>query len=54
MAKVLSMEWIKRWIHKGDIDAIELPGMGQIVEMEKFSQFLNQRKPSGSHRTGMV
>ena len=49
-----SMEQIKRWIHKGDIEAIELPRMGQKVEMEKFTQFLNQRKPSGSQRTGMV
>ena len=50
----VSMQRIKKWIQKGDIEAIDLPGMGQIVEMEKFTQFLNQRRPSGSHRTGMV
>jgi len=43
----VSMQRIKKWIQKGDIEAIDLPGMGQIVEMEKFTQFLNQRKPLG-------
>ena len=50
----VSMQLIKKWIQKGAIEAIDLPGVGQIVEMEKFTQFLNQHKPSGSHRTGMV
>jgi hypothetical protein len=44
----VSTKRIKRWIQKGDIEAIDLPGMGQIVEMEKFTQFLNQYKPLGS------
>ena len=46
----VSIQRIKKWIQKGDIEAIDLPGMGQIVEMEKFTQFLNQHKPLGSHR----
>jgi len=56
MAEICSAsgKQIKEWIQKGDIEAIDLPGMGQIVEMEKFTQFLNQHKPSGSHRINLV
>jgi hypothetical protein len=39
---------IKTWIRSGDIEAIDLSGAGQIVEMGKFTQFLRKRKPSGS------
>jgi hypothetical protein len=43
----VSMHQITKWIQEGNIEAIELPGMGQIVEVQKFSQFLNQHKLSG-------
>jgi predicted site-specific integrase-resolvase len=48
MAKICNVpvKQIKKWIRSGDIEAIDLPGAGQIVEMEKFTQFLEkQRKP---------
>jgi hypothetical protein len=44
----ISVREITSWIQSGDIEAIDLPGIGKIVEMGKFTQFLNQRKPSGS------
>ena len=43
----VSVKQITKWIQKGNIEAIDLPGMGQIVEMEKFTQFLNRCKPPG-------
>ena len=36
---------IEDWVRSGKFEAIDLPGMGQIVEIGKFTQFLNQHKP---------
>jgi len=35
------LKQIKTWIRSGDIDVIDLPGAGQIVEIENFTKFLN-------------
>ncbi len=37
---------IEKWIRSGGIEAIALPGAGKIVEMEKFTKFLNSNERS--------
>jgi hypothetical protein len=39
---------VQDWIWSGDIEVIDLPGAGQIVEMGKFTQFLGRHNLLGS------
>jgi hypothetical protein len=37
---------IRAWIRRGDLEAVELPGLGVIIEAEKLNQFLNEKMPA--------
>ncbi len=34
---------IRAWIRRGDLEAVELPGLGVIIEAGKLNQFLNEK-----------
>jgi len=44
----VSEKQIEDLIRSKKFETIDLPGIGKIVEKGKFTQFLNQHKPSGS------
>jgi len=49
----VSEKQVEGWIRSRKFEAIDLSGIGKIVEMGKFTQFLNQHKPSDSNHTGI-
>ena len=39
----VTVRQIKKWIGTCDLEAIDLPGLGKIIEAEKLSQFVNEK-----------
>jgi hypothetical protein len=39
----VTVRQIKKWIRTGNLEAVDLPGLGKIIEAGKLNKFLNKK-----------